>query len=134
MSEYQTKSGIYATAAEQLKDSGLFAPVGHTAYYSCYLLLEHICCSDGFNSYDLDQRYYNNLGSHQETINGVTKYIHDSGLPKCRKDSQIIRSKIGDLKILRMSADYDNDPFTSQQAEASFSLMNNIRSLLKKYL
>ena len=86
MSEYQNKSQQYKDAAEQLKVSGLFAPVGHTAYYSCFLLFEHISCSKSFELEELDLRYYGDSGSHQDTINEVTLYIHS----KSRKDSQNI--------------------------------------------
>lgn len=130
MSEYQVKSEVFKTAAEQLNDSGLFAPVGHTAYYSCFLLFEHISCSESFDPEELDLRAYGDSGSHQDTINEITLFIHS----KSRRDCQYLRSQMGELKQLRMSADYNNEPFTARNATRAIALMNIIRPLLNKYL
>lgn len=133
MSEYQGKSLICEEAAKKLDTSGFFAPVGHTAYYSCFLLLEHIWeHTMSLSKADLYSLCSNGQNSHERLINEIRDYIRDN----CHslKDSNIIHNNMSRLRRLRMSADYADLPFSKQEAFSSITLMNLTLPILNKYV
>lgn len=130
MSEYQHKSQEYEKAANYLGAQGISSAVAHPAYYSCFLLLLHIVTYSGsFDINDIDLRDSINTGSHVNTINIIHKFIHQYS----KKDSGHFRSNMGELKRLRTSADYSEDPFMMTDASRSITLMKYTLSILAKY-
>lgn len=133
MSEYQAKSAICKTAAEQMNGSGLFAPVGHTAYYSCFLLLEHIWENPMAKTIaDLRSLCPDGQNTHERLINEIRDYIRNER--NNLRDSNHFYSNMGRLRRLRMSADYDDLPFGRQDAFSSISLMNLTIPILNRYV
>ena len=128
MSSFKDKSEVYKEAAVQLNKSGLYAPVGHTAYYSCFLFMEHIrCFSESFSSEEYEVPVFE--GSHEKLINEIRQYIQN----KNKNDSIDFQSHICDLKRFRSSADYKDESFPPLSASRSLGLMNIVLELLKKH-
>ena len=130
MSEYQTKSKICEDAANNSHSKAYYAAVGHTAYYSCFLLAEHIF----YHTLSHDKAYLDSMcvsadGSHEVIINDVVHHIKKTNLV----ESNIVNDKMTSLKRLRISADYRDEVFDKNKADKSIRLMTDTLTILSKY-
>lgn len=130
MSEYQAKSKTCEDAANNSFSKNYFAAVGHTAYYSCFLLAEHIFYHTlSHNKAYLDSKCDSADGSHEVIINDVVLHVKKSSIV----DSNLLTDKFAKLKRLRVSADYKDEPFDLAKADKSIRLMSDTLSILIKY-
>lgn len=135
-SYYKNKSELYLYTASDLMDSPKcqFSVVPHTAYYSCLLLMQHKC-------YIIDKKTETEIRPivHDKQVNlhvGLTNYIKEKiGQSKgCNADEDLrdFTSKIRDLKLLRVKADYENKDITYDDSRKSVELANDIINILKR--
>lgn len=135
MSQYENKSDIYLESSELLSEKGLYPAVPHCAYYSCLLLIEHIWYHTlGRTDNDLvNTNIYGHRGTHEIMTNEVEKYIKNSN----RKDASVcfkeLMTKMGQLKKLRVIADYRDENIDSKKSDNAIKLSNEILPILKKY-
>jgi len=135
MTHSLNKSEILQSAAKFLHDKNLYPAVAHSAYYSCYQLMKHIWLySLGKSEDELSSRITaSRMGSHELLINEISSHIKKSG----NKDNNVhfrdFNQKIGQLKKLRINADYENSLFDFSMSSTSISLSNDIVPILKKY-
>lgn len=137
MSEYQKKSEDYEKAAVQLYTAKLYSAVGHTAYYSCFLLLEHIWKHKmSMTKEDLYALCSDSPNTHDRLINEIRDYIRDdcSEVKEHLKDSHNLHNNIVKLKRLRMMADYDDCCFNKMNSFSSITAMSYALPILKKYV
>ena len=130
MSEYQNKSKMCEDAANNSHSKAYYAAVGHTAYYCCFLLAEHIF----YHTLSKTKAYLYSLcdsteGSHEVIINDVVLHIKKASVV----ESNLVNDKIAKLKRLRISADYKDEAFGKDKADASIRLMTDTLSILSKY-
>ncbi|GHS85574.1 hypothetical protein FACS1894201_05440 [Bacteroidia bacterium] len=135
MSNLQNKSEILINAAELLHDRTMYPAVAHGAYYSCYQLSKHIW----LHKMKKTQKELDILcsigktGSHEMLINEVGKFIRDSKKIDCINHKRDYYYFIGQLKRLRVKADYDDELFDSSASKRAIDLSNTIIPILKKY-
>lgn len=130
MSEYQNKSKTCEDAANNSHSNAYYAAVGHTAYYSCFLLIEHIF----YHTLSRTKAYLNSKcvsadGSHEVMINDVYLLIKSTD----PVGSNVFDRNITRLKSLRILADYKDVPFDKTKADESIRLMNAVLPVLAKY-
>jgi len=137
MSILQNKAEINLESAKLLHEKGLYFPVAHCSYYSCFQLVRHIW----FNSLNKTESDLKLLiatfksnkavdkGSHDVLINEIGKHIKSNNFD----DFRVFNSNICQLKKLRNSADYDENGFSYSDSQNSLELTKLIRPVLKKY-
>lgn len=131
MSNFQNKSEMLIASAELSHESNYYPAVGHSAYYSCFLLLKHIWIySMRKTQTELESRCsINKVGTHEFLINEIGKYIKNNSNQEFRE----FNTKIVQLKKLRVTADYDDSMFDFSKSSNSLSLSKDILPILKKY-
>jgi uncharacterized protein (UPF0332 family) len=140
-SHLQSKSAEFSSAAELLHNSKLYSAVAHSAYYSCFQLMLHVWLHS-LNKTEpqlkQERKQHNQqvrlsggkeVGSHEFLINKIGKHIKKSA----RNDFLEISEKIGQLKKLRTSADYDDTLFDSSKSSKALALSKTIIPVLAKY-
>jgi uncharacterized protein (UPF0332 family) len=121
---YKSKSDIYLDAAKELDTKSFYPAVPHTAYYSCFLLMEYICYEKNGDT------PHSSIpsGIHVRMIN----YIKGQLLLK--NQYALIREfsmKIDQLKRLRIEADYKKSDIMSNQSNNSIRLADEVLHILK---
>ena len=140
MSKYTNKSDLLMSAAEDINNDinkCYFLVVPHSAYYSCFLFMKHLCYkvfavkneNEIKNSVDSTQH-----GSHEIMIT----YVHNKMIQSCTsiEDKQKVvefANKIGQLKKLRTKADYEEVDITSTQSNQAIELAQDVRNILKHF-
>ena len=81
---------------------------------------------------DLRSLCPNGQNTHERLINEIRDYIRD--VCQSPRDSNHFYANMGRLRRYRMSADYDDSPFTMQNAFSSVALMNLTLPILNKYV
>jgi uncharacterized protein (UPF0332 family) len=135
MSHIQNKSEILSEAAKLLHDKTYYPAVDHSAYYSCYQLSKHIWLHKMQKTQQqLDALCSSeNTGSHEILINEIRNYIKNSGKIDCNKHMSDYYRQIGQLKKLRVKADYSDDIFDFTSSSNAINLSAAIIPILKKY-
>ena len=125
MSIYTNKSDLFMSAAEDINNDTnkcYFLVVPHSAYYSCFLLMKHLCYKKfGINN---ENEMKNEVDS---TLHGSHEIIMD------KKKGVEFASKIGQLKKLRTKADYEEVTITSTQSSQAIELAKDVRNILKQF-
>lgn len=137
MSELQNKSEINYESAQYLHGRGSYPSVAHCAYYSCYQLLLHIwfysLMKSGTDLNFIINKHKENKanieGSHETLINEIQRYIKENN----QDDFRVINGTIGQLRKLRISADYKDKSFLHNDSLKAIELSKKIRPILKKY-
>lgn len=131
MSSLRNKSEINIDAAEHLDDKGVYPPVAHCAYYSCYQFMKHIWLhSMNKTDNDLELLTKNTKeGSHEILINQIIKYLNTKN-----QDTRTFRTEIVSLKKLRHKSDYDNVEIGSEISANAIKLSRSSLVVLKKCL
>ena len=131
MSAFQDKSSMFQKAANESNGLTYYAAVGHSAYFCCFLLVEHIW----HYSMSKDENDLTSLckkksaGIHETLINEIRSYIKEISIT----DSNLIYDWLTQLKILRVKADYKDEVFGADKANRSLSIMKSLIPLLSKY-
>lgn len=130
-SSLKNKSGILCGALKELQDKNYFPIVGHSAYYCCIQLMKHIWLYVmNKTEADLKQECKNRqTGSHEVLIRDIGIFI----MSKSTTDFQKFNSNIGQLKDLRIKADYNDVDFLYHDSNKSIMLSNELVPILKKY-
>ena len=135
MSCYSNKSELFLSAAEMINEKSCFYPaVPHGAYYSCILLMRHICCVKfGKKENEIRNEVNPTLhGTHEIMAEFVRlKMVEKAHNHDEREKAKLFISKIGQLKRIRVRADYGNVDITSTQSSQSISLAKDVLKLLK---
>ena len=135
MSYLQNKSELFIDAAKLLHDKCWYSAVAHGAYYSCYQLSKHIWLHKmGKTQQELDRISSLSLyGSHEVLINEIGKHIKNSGKRNCLNQGRDFKTKILQLKTLRIRADYADASFDSTSSQTAIALSDLIIPILKQY-
>lgn len=118
-------------SAELAHQNYYYPAVGHSSYYSCFLLLKHIWIySMQKTQTELELKCSSGkIGSHEFLINEIGKYIKNLS----NKDFRAFNTNIIQLKKLRVTADYDDSVFDSSKSSSALQLSKEILPILKKY-
>ena len=135
MSYLKKKSDILCGAASFLHQEEYYPAVAHSAYYSCLQLNKHIWLHVlGKTEGDLEEECAKQKkGSHEVLINTARNYIRESAKENSIEHARTFFSKIGQLKRLRVDADYEDVVFGERDSENSIALSKSLLPLLKKY-
>lgn len=136
MSNLQNKSEIYLESAILLNNKNLYPPVAHCAYYACYQIFKHLrLYKIGKSEAELEAlcKSKPREGSYEVLINQIISHIKNYVFQNKEVDSRVINNKIGQLKKLRVQADYKDLSFDSTCSSNAISLSNDIIPILKKY-
>lgn len=131
---YKNRSELYLDAAEVLLNdgNGRYAVVPHSAYYSCLLLMEHICyIGKGFK--DIDVRPIVNevqTNLHVGLRNCIVSELNKPAYPF--RDYRDFDKKFQLLKRLRVKADYENENVSLDDCQKAVSLAKDILVILKE--
>lgn len=131
MSSLRNKSEINIDAAEHLDNKGVYPPVAHCAYYSCYQFMKHIWLHS-MNKTDADLVLLtrnSTEGSHEILINQITKHLKTKN-----QDSRSFNTEIVSLKKLRHKSDYENVEIGSEISSNAIKLSKSSLIVLKKSL
>lgn len=132
MNHLKSKSDCNINSASSLITNSLYASSVHCSYYSCVQLMLHILRSDfGKTDVIIDSESKigskNNRGFHNWLINIIRKEY----MQRNPGDSRLFYSKIGQLKKLRVNADYKNIDVPSATANNALKTAQEINSLLQ---
>ena len=131
MSRFQSKSDILEESAKLLKEKGLFPAVAHCSYFRCFLLIQHIWyCKLHKTESDISTSTLSG-GSHSILINEIYLQIRNSGRPNALDNSRLFNTQIGELKRLRIIADYKDEDFSFDKCCRSIELSDSIVPILK---
>ena len=140
MSIYTNKSDLFMSAAEDINNDTnkcYFLVVPHSAYYSCLLLMKHLCYKKlGINNENEMKNEVDSTlhGSHEIMIGYVRKRMSQSCTSIMdRKKVVEFANKIGQLKKLRTKADYEEVDITSTQSNQAIKLAQDVRNILKHF-
>ncbi len=141
-SALKDKSEFNSESAKLLMDKGLYSPVAHCAYYSCYQLVKYIWLYKmNMTEQDLktlcDQRNQNKTSktnSHNILIGEVFKYMKGKSNGNQKYECSDFNTLINQLKYFRATSDYKDAPFNYSQSRSSIDLMDEIRPLLNKFM
>jgi uncharacterized protein (UPF0332 family) len=132
MNSLKNKADINIDSADYLHTRSSYPAVAHCSYYSCFQLVRSIWLVSLNKTEDQLRQIIESTkknGSHQVLINLISDYIKSNN----HDDWRVINSYIGQLKRLRVSADYENTDFTHELSAKSIELAKKIRPILKKY-
>lgn len=134
-SQLYNKSQILNGATTLLHSKGIYPPVAHAAYYSCYQLMLYIWIYKMHKTpAELDALCAQlKQGQHETLIGEIATYINNSSYRDAYKDCRNFSKKIAFLKKLRISSDYNDEVFTQDKSNDSITLMNELTPILKKY-
>ena len=134
-SQLYNKSQMLNGATTLLHSKGIYPPVAHAAYYSCYQLMLYIWIYKMHKTpAELDALCAQlKQGQHETLIGEIATYINNSSYRDAYKDCRNFSKKIAFLKKLRISSDYNDEVFTQDKSNDSITLMNELTPILKKY-
>jgi hypothetical protein len=72
-------------------------------------------------------------GSHEVLINEIVRYIRDAKKPNCATHMNDYCRLMGQLKYLRVKADYGDSIFDSAESSITIDLSDKIILILRKY-
>lgn len=135
MSSYLNKSEIYLDSAKQLKESGCYAVGPHCAYYSCFLRMQDIWYNKlGHTEFDLHttpEGNYLGEGDHKLMINKLGIILLGSNDRNAKDLFKVFNDKIGQLKKLRLKADYKDEDILNKDCSNAIDLAEAIIPILK---
>ena len=135
-SNYKNKSELYLDAADTLisNQRGQYAVVPHSAYYSCFLYMEHVCYVVNGKKEKEIRPIINKkqIDLHVGLSNYIKKELGKSTKPNSDRDINDFSKKYTDLKKLRVKADYKNESISWNDSQKAFQLANDILDILKR--
>ena len=131
MSYLKNKSEINLASAELLHKHSYYPSVVHCSYYSCIQLMKYIWLHK-MNKTEQDLEILtksSSEGSHEVLINQTGGFIKNKSL-----DFRTFNNMIGQLKKLRVNADYKEIQIDSSISNNSILLSKDSLLILKKCL
>ena len=129
MSELKNKSEQNLISAQYLMSKACFASSVHCSYYSCVQLMLHILRSDlNKTEAEIDIEGQQE-GSFHNWLQGQISFAFLG--KNSFEDSRTVSSYFGQLKALRVKADYKNVEIKPKQAANSIETAKNIIKLLE---
>ena len=117
------------------EDRYMYPAVAHCAYYSCIHLMQHLWyykMRKTERELDLECST-RKTGKHAVLINEIGSFIKGNTKNRnARNDFQVFNTKIAQLKLLRVDADYCDKEFDRKKSNASISLAKDILPILKR--
>ena len=131
MSQFENKSQIYLSVAENAESKYMFPAVAHCAYYSCVHLMQHIWY------YKMKKTESELMGTktgvHNVLINNIGQYIRSNQKNRnARQDFHDFNNIITQLKKLRIDADYKDTVFDLRKSQNSITLAKELLPILKR--
>ena len=130
---YLEKSNQSMIAAEKLKTERLFASTVNRAYYSCLQYIYHILTEK--LTHTPEEINQHSSGSHVQ----AQKLLLNSLYQICKsdrdnyKDYQWFQSKLPELKLARVKADYYTDATSPDDGHDAMRKANDLINVLKKH-
>jgi len=131
MSNLKNKSELNFAAAELLHKQSYYPSVVHCSYYSCIQLMKHIWLHK-MNKTEQDLETLTRTstdGSHEVLINQTGGFMKNKAI-----DFRTFNNVIGQLKKLRVNADYKDIQIDSSISNNSITLSKDSLLILKKCL
>lgn len=133
MDELKNKSGLFELAAKESNRYMIYISVPHNAYYSCLMFIRHIWIEKKGNSEtsvgSAVSQMKGKTGSHEFLINQIATILVQEKIINRARDFLDI---VGQLKDLRVEADYSAKIVDREKAENAIRIMEQILPLLKK--
>jgi hypothetical protein len=131
VSQFENKSQIYLSVAENAESKYMFPAVAHCAYYSCVHLMQHIWY------YKMKKTESELMGTktgvHNVLINNIGQYIRSNQKNRnARQDFHDFNNIITQLKKLRIDADYKDTVFDLRKSQNSITLAKELLPILKR--
>ena len=136
--QYCEKSQIYYDSLlDLMKGSGYYSPIPHIAYYSCMLRMFHIWYVEKqMSEIDLkilpDGSYTKDV--HNQLANQFKLFVIKRYKKTDVTKGRIFERHLGDLKKLRVKADYKNETISSDYSKKAIDLCDEILTLLKSLI
>lgn len=129
MSKLLQKSGFNFDSAQLLVKNHYYAPSIHCYYYSCHQKLLHILfhVQNKTEAYLSSLQRSSNSGSHEVAISEVYKSFGSN-----KAEARTFNKHIGELKKLRVDADYKDLEVLSNVSTTAENLVNEINRIIKK--
>jgi len=125
MAFLRAKADFNKEAADVLFQQSLYAPSVHCAYYSCFQLLKYILKTK------LNKPYAQQAAEISASTGGTHAYIKSQILREIassdRQNYTDVNRKLGDLKLFRERADYDNVQIDIEFSEKSIRYATELR-------
>lgn len=140
MSHYEEKSEVYFKVANIIHGQQFFPAVPHDAYYSCFLMMQHLFYIQYSEDFEVVKHELNLNDTKEGNFNGTHEVITEYLTRKfdsvaidivTMRNYSAFKNKIGQLKKLRTKADYRNEDISKRDSENSISLAADILQLLK---
>ena len=132
---YANKSDLFIGAAEEINNSTYFyLAVPHSAYYSCFLWMKHLCYSKyGKTENEIKNEVDPTMhGTHEIMAEFIRMRLYDSACKFEEKQrAKEFIAKIGQLKRIRFKADYGEESITITQSMKSIELAKDVLKILK---
>lgn len=132
MSSYKNKSSIYSLAAEKMHNQNLYPTVPPLAYYSCFLLMQHICYIEKQHTESTLRALPESgmlHGIHEVMTNYFRLLFRQQGK---KEEYYTFFDKISQLKRLRVQADYKNEDITCAESRKAIELEHELIHILNK--
>ena len=117
------------------EDRYMYPAVAHCAYYSCIHLMQHLWyykMRKTERELDLECST-RKTGKHAVLINEIGSFIKGNTKNRnARNDFHVFNTKIAQLNLLRVDADYCDKEFDRKKSNASISLAKDILPILKR--
>lgn len=123
------------SAAQLLYEQSYYAPSVHCAYYSCFQLLKILIKEKlhiDYNQQESEILKTTNLGTHIYVQNKILKEISD--LEKNTDKFREIRTKLVDLRELRVKADYKNIQIDESKGRMALHYSEELKIYFKEKL
>lgn len=131
MSYYENKSKEYLKVAEMIHTQQFFSVVPHNAYYSCFLLMQHLFYNKYNEKFDIVKKMMNKKGTHEVIQSYLSKvFINNAVKFDEKKNFLKYNNELGQLKKLRIKADYHDVEITEDDSKVSISFAKDILQFL----
>lgn len=137
MSHLLDKSKFNEEAALLLKEREYFAPAIHCRYYSCiqkfiYILKEYFTEEYEAGLKSLKGGHGNRHSFYIKELTGRLPTITQKPIP-CKRDITTLRTKMRDLRNLRIESDYNETEITKDLITTAESHFTEIQKLIKRH-
>lgn len=132
MSHYKDKSEVYFKVANIIHGQQFFPAVPHDAYYSCFLMMQHLFYVQYSEDFEAVKHEVQLNGTHEVIIEYFTRRFDAVAIDiVTMRNYCAFKNEIGQLKKLRTKADYRNEDISKRESGNSISLAADILRLLK---
>lgn len=132
MGTLKNKSGLFELAARECRDKNIYISVPHSAYYCCLMFMRHIWIEKLGHSADEFSAAVSQskkTGSHELLINQIATLLVEYKVVNFARE---FTNLVGQLKEIRVEADYSDKNIDIEKAENAIRIMDRLLPLLKK--